>query len=344
MSKNKNYNFNTEGQGDESLAETFVSRLRQLSLTQTEAQEMRERLIAYSNMHAALEIVKPIPSPFFSYFNAYSRVLTSGALIILILISGTGISYAAEGTLPGQTLYGVKVGIIEPIQGAFITSTQGQADWQNELTERRLTEASTLAAENKLSASNQAYLATAVSTHVALAQQDANELSDSGNTTAALTVRSSLDASLSAHATLLASVAPRLKAAGDANTSTAVVALLNTVETERTQVDLSRIATEVALGDPSASTDAPVIASATATPAQRTAIAVVNTQNSERVAEESSIIRKNAALFRLLPVASVTSSTSASTTATTTSRIINPWRSRIQSVTVPPASVNSASH
>ena len=321
MSKKTTNNSISEKES-EALAETFVSKLGQIKLSPTEAQEMRERLIAYSNLHSVPEAVHALPvrSIYFSYLTSSSRFLTASALIILILVSGTGVSYAAENTLPGQPLYGVKVAIVEPIQGALITTTAGQANWQNELTERRLTEASTLAAQNNLSSSTQEYLAEAVSTHVALAQEDAASLADTGNGDAALAVRSDLDASLSAHADLLASVAPRLKAAGDINTSNAVVALLTTVQANQAQVDSSRVATEVALGDTSAANPT-IMATNTskASPAQSKVIALVNAQNSARVAEESTILKKNVALFKLLPIASTTAtSTATSSEATTT--------------------------
>jgi hypothetical protein len=304
----------------DSLAETFVSKLGQLRLSKTEAHEMRERLLSYTNLHtvssSSAHTAKAVRSPFLSYFSSYSRVLVAGTLVVLILISTTGVSYAAENTLPGQALYGVKIAIVEPIQGAFITSTSGKANWQATLAERRLIEASTLAAENKLSTSTQQYLAQAVSTHIALAQEDANNLSATGDATDALAVRSDLDASLSANATVFADVAPRLAANGDSTTSTAVVALLNSIETDRTQVDISRVDTQVALGD--SATPSAVVP---ATPKQKKILAYVNEENSHRSSEEMAIIKQNTALFRLLPNASSSASTTASSTVASTTSV-----------------------
>jgi Domain of unknown function (DUF5667) len=346
---------------EETKTENFIKNLRHVALTSTEAQSMRERLVAYSDLHAISESAETVStravrSTFsissFSFLYAYPRVIGAAALVFVLLISGTGVSYAAENTLPGQILYPVKVSIVEPIQGALITNVAQQAEWQDQLADRRLTEASTLAAENKLATSTQEYLEQATAQHVALAQQDATDLADSGNEDAALSVRSDLEARLSAHADFLALIAPKLAADDDATTTNAVIALLQGVEQDRTQAEIAREATEAKLASTtiaanitvqtSSATFAPegsdqnvtvqtdVVTPGPTTPAQQKTIAFIGQENNDRQSEENSILRKSSALFRLLPgmtapttTASTTmwfvaSSTDASSTATTT--------------------------
>jgi hypothetical protein len=316
------YNTNT----DEGTAAEFIKGLQYISLTKTEAQDMREHLLAYSDMHNT--ITAPTVSPFFSYFShvrialsqiSFSRPLIASGLILVILVSGTGVSYAAEDSLPGQPLYAVKVSVVEPIQGALITQPVAKAQWENTLASRRLDEASKLAAQNNLGTTTQEYLAQAANEHIALAQADASQLSASGNIDGALTVQSDLEAKLSAHADFLSLITPRLKATGDATTTIAsVTSLLRVVNADRGAIEESRKTTEVALAAETAASSTPD--SASTTPAEARVIAFVDSQNSARKTEESTLLEKNSALFRLLPlpVTLATSSETATTTATTT--------------------------
>jgi hypothetical protein len=306
--------------------EDFIKKLRHLTLTKTEAQDMREKLLSYTNFYPATEAAKvssvqwrSVQTFMLSYVRSYPRTLISAALIVVILVGTTGVTYASEGTLPGQVLYPVKVSVIEPIQGALITTPVGKAEWQTELADRRLTEASTLAARNDLATSTQEYLAAQASEHVALAQTDAATLANSGDTSAALNVQADLDARLSAHSEFLAVVTSRLEAAGDAtSTVDAVVALLHSVQTERNHIMTSQVATEIALGDPSASasvTSTSTEPTATSTPAEKRAIAYVDAENFEQHVEENTLFEQNATLLSLLPPPLGLSSTTASTTA-----------------------------
>jgi hypothetical protein len=304
---------------------SFLNTLRELTLTKTEAQDMRERLISYSQLHDSIQ--EPVAVSIFSYFQysrvAFSRPLIAGGLIAVLLVGSTGVSYAAENALPGEPLYAVKVSVVEPIQTALITEPVAKAQWQSELASRRLTEASALAVQNKLATSTQEYLAQSVEQHVALAQEGASELSSSGNDPAALTVQSDLEAKLTAHADLLSALTPRLKASGTATTSVvAVTALLHVVDTNRNNLETSRKATEIALGASAVASSRSD--SASTTPAEASVIALVDSQDTARHTEETNLFRKGSALFKYLPnpaLEPATTSTSTNITATSTERI-----------------------
>lgn len=289
--------------------EDFIQSLRHVTLSKTESQAMRERLIAYADLHSvpASERVSP-----FSYLlrTSYMRVSVFASLVLLILVGGTGVTYAAEDSLPGQPLYVLKVSVAEPIQTALISEPSAKAKWQNTLAERRLAEASTLASKGELATSTQEYLADAIATHVALSEQASDSLAASGNDTAALDTRSDLEARLSAHANVLALMTARFDANGEASSTSngAVLALLERLQSDRAQVVMSRVAAEVALSNSAAtSTDASSTASATV-------VAIAN-EDTKRHAEESTLFRKSAVMFGLFPIAA---STTASTTATST--------------------------
>lgn len=97
-----------------------------------------------------------------------ARFVVPGLAFALIL-SSTGISYAAQGALPGDLLYPVKVHVNEPVRGALATSPATRAAWAADVAGERLKEAATLAAAGALSTSTQDELKSSFETHVAIA-------------------------------------------------------------------------------------------------------------------------------------------------------------------------------
>jgi hypothetical protein len=317
---------------------------------------MRAALDAYVDLH---ELPKPIAartairSPFFSY-TSFSRMGTSVlAFVLILLVGGGSAAYAAEGSVPGSPLYPVKVSIMEPVQGALITSAQGQASWHANLASRRLEEATTLAAANKLDPSTQEYLQQKFNTEVDASNQDADALAATGNTDAALDVRSDLEARITAHAEILAVITNHLETTATSTdpTLTGTKALLAAVQQRRQQVTEARLAledttnasTSVAIAtlaraevttgavasEANAQDDssvAPVAAHLTEAKAALTmakqskgnaTISSDDAHAAERSSEVASILLQHASLLRAFAPASTTASTTATTTATT---------------------------
>lgn len=115
---------------------------------------MRERLVTYME-HKPLRIdmqekASAVTGGFgFSFFRAHHL---SGALIIALVTSTFGMTFAAADALPGDLLYSVKVDVNEEVLGAMLTSEERKLDWERERAERRLEEASQLAVEGRLDA------------------------------------------------------------------------------------------------------------------------------------------------------------------------------------------------
>lgn len=128
-----------------------------------------------------------------------------------VLVLGVGTSYAAEGALPGDALYGIKVGFNESLEGSLAISHSAKADWHAEVMTRRLIEAETLAAEGRLTPLARAELEEQIN-------KVANEFdasiatlakSDAGVTKVA-EAQSNLEASLVGHADVLATLSTEL--------------------------------------------------------------------------------------------------------------------------------------
>jgi hypothetical protein len=307
-------------------AEDLIQKLEGIQLSQPDNETLRGRLLSYVDLHEMP--AKPTLSTF-SLFYSYSRFVVVGTLVVLILVGGTGITFAAQNTLPGQPLYAVKVDITEPLQSALITSPLAKADWQNTLVERRLTEASTLAAQNNLSSTTEAYLGTQIAIHVQASEQDSDTLSAQGEATSSLSTQDDLQAQLDAHTELLSTITSRLAEAGLATSSQQVALLIQNVDAQRAKVTASRqIALATAINDNSPAEFVPKMDTASASTTASTtqshrragsaiAIAFVRAQDTNISTEEASILQKSASLLRLLPNPVVSSTTASSTIAAT---------------------------
>ncbi len=130
----------------------------QIRLSVSEKQSMR------SSLHAAMGM--PIASPYrISLFAP--RIMMP--LFLLLLVVGGGTAYAAQGSLPGNPLYAIKIHVNEPVQTALAFSPQAKAQINAQLAERRLQEAEILAQQGKLDATTTAQLKNNFDAHIAQA-------------------------------------------------------------------------------------------------------------------------------------------------------------------------------
>ncbi len=115
------------------------------------------------------------------------NILTRMPIAILIaLLMGGGVSYAAAGTVPGDTLYPVKVHVTENAESVFAIGGNARAKLEEKLALRRLEEAEKLEAKHDLSAEGKAQLKENFDEHTTSIEaelkgmekrEDANEIS-----------------------------------------------------------------------------------------------------------------------------------------------------------------------
>lgn len=137
---------NTEKDQGRALLETGMKLLSQgdsLTLSRKERAEGFDRL-------AQALTDRPIMRE--TLFDTIVRVLNSSVIrvpvtAVFVFVVGSGaLAAAAEGALPGDPLYAVKISFTEPILGAFRkTSTKDSAEWNMLLLERRLDEVEAIA-------------------------------------------------------------------------------------------------------------------------------------------------------------------------------------------------------
>ncbi len=209
---------------------------REISLSEAERSRMEGMLREYVAMKpirglsdARSRASTFLPLPVFAFF---TRHLMPIALVVAILLTGS-VSYAAEGALPGDFLYPVKVNVNEKVATTLATTPQAKASVEASLAEKRLEEATRLVSENKLTSTTSAELAANFSTHADAAVADTQKVNQN-DAPAAATLASNFQADLSAHADILA----MLGSDGSANT------LLDTIRAKTGAVASARAVAE----------------------------------------------------------------------------------------------------
>ena len=137
-----------------------------------------------------------------SYSFIFSMRYAVSLALVLVILAGGSTAYAAQGALPGETLYPVKVYVNENVQGALAVSDQAKLSYHTQIAEVRLAEAETLASQGKLDATTTQEIEQNLDTHVAQADAIVNQLqnNDPGDAADASVV---LDSSLAAHGAIL---------------------------------------------------------------------------------------------------------------------------------------------
>ncbi len=132
--------------------EQLFSRARSVRLSDGAKASVRAELTARIN---ASTVASTRPAAHFGWFG--SSLLRAGSFAsLLLLVSGT--AWAAEGALPGDTLYAWKTKVNEPARLAFLPTPVARAEWSVELISRRLNEADSLASNGQLDVETQAFL------------------------------------------------------------------------------------------------------------------------------------------------------------------------------------------
>lgn len=143
---------------------------------------------------------QPVASPFFKkdWFFAFSQqshnYYLAGALAV-IAIFGTGTSFAAQGSLPGDILYPVKVNILEEVKSVFLPSTR-KPEYEIERTQTRIKEVKKLAEQNKLSDDIKVSVAAQIDDHISTVKKDISNLREKGDIKHVLAISTSLETAL----------------------------------------------------------------------------------------------------------------------------------------------------
>lgn len=140
-----------------------------------------------------------------SFLNIFSwaRPLAVGIVVVAVFLVGIGTSFAAEQSLPGQSLYAVKLEVNERVQGWLAVTPSAKARWQAQRISRRLQEGEELKQQGRLNAQVEAQLQMLIRENSSEFNHYTTEIARAGREIEASDLTAQLKDSLQAHQTIL---------------------------------------------------------------------------------------------------------------------------------------------
>jgi hypothetical protein len=185
---------------------SFLKRLKGITLSNNERLQLRERIAAYADMHPVVDApARSLFGGFFGFIESRSFSAYATALIAIIVLGG-GVTLAADQSVPGDSLYAIKIDVNEPLMTALTPTATGQAKLAANIATRRIDEAVTLASRGTLTPERQAYLTQEFDTSTKVAAVKADALASTGDSKGSDTVKANFAAGLAGEAQALGAV------------------------------------------------------------------------------------------------------------------------------------------
>lgn len=192
----------------------LFTKLRQLKqeahkihLSNDEKSVMNKNILEFMNSHPLPSEPEPTSrlTHMFSAFTVFNRkhMFATMAAVLVVLLTGS-VSYAAEGSFPGQPLYPIKQ-INEEVKAAISVTAEADAQWNTRRVERRLEEAATLAATGKLDAEKETQIQKSIESQLKTATIKIKKLESKGKVEAAADLSTRLNNDLIVHEQILSS-------------------------------------------------------------------------------------------------------------------------------------------
>ncbi|MBP6926133.1 MAG: hypothetical protein KBB70_00360 [Candidatus Pacebacteria bacterium] len=191
---------------------TIFNQLKSVRMSAEEKSQMRITLVSLSENPNLAPASKPTveqyrtkrsPLSTWSFANSFR---TAGAGVFILLLASTGVSYAAEKTLPGDFLFPVKVNVNEEVRGALTVSHEDKMNWEKERVVRRVVETETLLKTNKFTLKRKTDAEAALKTQMATFATAAAETSVK-NPNAVIAATAELEPELKVHQEVIANIA-----------------------------------------------------------------------------------------------------------------------------------------
>lgn len=190
-------------------SEQLQNKANSVRLSTAEKQDLRERLVSYMEYH-------PLPLPLkesgvagasaavtpvrLVHINGWRLLQSIGAVVGVFMLT---ISYLAERSVPGDSLYAVKVRFNEEVRSTLALGSYEKVVWETERLNRRIAEARLLASEGRLTEAVEAGVAEAVRTHSENARREIEVLKQTDKEEAVLAAIQ-LDTTIEVQTTALA--------------------------------------------------------------------------------------------------------------------------------------------
>lgn len=200
--------------------EELIKEARQFGLGSDEKNSLREKIFNFVHEHPVRKwnSVRHIQREeenssqwlnvlFPNFRNLIPNLRLMPIILVLTMLLGAGVSFGAEGALPGDPFYPVKVNVNEKVVGWLSLSQEARADWEARLASRRLEEAEKLAVDGRLNAENKNKIEANFDAHAERVKERVEEMEEKRGSSKAANVSSNFEVSLQAHERILARLA-----------------------------------------------------------------------------------------------------------------------------------------
>ena len=179
----------------------FIDTAKRVSITNKERSDIKEQILLFVNKNP----ITPRNDGFLAIanFNSFMSARFVPATLILVLILAGGVSMAAEGALPNELLYGVKVNVNEEVRSVLSFSVQSKARWESERAIRRLEEAEKLESRHDLSQETALKIEANFQKHSSKVLDKIEKLETKESLKSAAEISSGHESSLRAHSKIL---------------------------------------------------------------------------------------------------------------------------------------------
>lgn len=133
--------------------------------------------------------------PLVSAWHIHSARSLVAVFVVAVVIIGSGTSFAAQGSLPGDFLYPVRVNFNEEIKAVFLSDIRRPV-YEIERLKTRVEEAKTLIAQDRMSDDIRNKIAVKVNSHISNVKKEVDGLTKNGDLKTAFEISNVLETSL----------------------------------------------------------------------------------------------------------------------------------------------------
>lgn len=181
-----------------------ISQIKNVTMTSEEKHlvlsRISERIVSASKENVTVSWTTRV----WNIFNStYSRPALAFALVVVFVCTSGSVAFAAEGSLPGDFLYLLKVKVTEPIRDVLAVSDQSRAKWGLRKAERRVREFEALSSDAKVNNVHEGEIISLLDTHIDSLKELVLRLQKNNKSDVADDVRVNFEALMNAHARLI---------------------------------------------------------------------------------------------------------------------------------------------
>lgn len=221
----------------------LIKGAKEIKLSEKEKENLRYRISEFVSFNPIRGKNPTIRKSF--YFSVFTlRNLSKGlamVLVAILVVGGTGVSYASTDSLPGDKLYTVKVNVNEKIEEKLAFTTEAKVVVQTQKVERRLTEVQKLAETKRLSPEKKEIVKQNLEKNISSVTKTIETLKEEGKTEKALDVVAMVTPVLEAHKEVLVEKNKQEKEEADSTIMMAKVSSVEVDSSEKTEKSFDKL-------------------------------------------------------------------------------------------------------